>query len=60
MVALTVTIQPLTVFPNVYRHTGWQAVRDAAMWYIQKKKAGNFNMKYAATYNLLDGKETIP
>jgi len=47
--------------------TEWQTVRDGAMWYIQQKKAehrfdgkGNFNMKYAATYDLLDGKETIP
>ena len=47
--------------------TEWQAVRDGAMWYIQRKKAehrfdgkGNFNMKYVATYDLLDGKETVP
>ena len=47
--------------------TEWQAVRDGVMWYIQKKRAehrfdgkGNFNMKYAATYDLMDGKETIP
>lgn len=47
--------------------TEWQAIRDGAMWYVQKKKdehrfdgKGNFDMKYAATYDLLDGKETIP
>ncbi|TVY47527.1 hypothetical protein LOCC1_G003694 [Lachnellula occidentalis] len=47
--------------------TAWQAVRDGAMWYIQKKKAehrfdgrGNFDMRFAATYDLLGGKETVP
>jgi len=47
--------------------TEWQAVRDGAMQYAQRKKAehrfdgrGNFNMRYAATYDLLDGKETVP
>ena len=46
---------------------GWQAVQHGEMWYIQKEKAehrfygkGNFNMKFAPTYDLLDGKETIP
>jgi len=46
---------------------GWQAVRDGAMRYVQQKKAdhrfdgkGNFDMKFAATFDLLDGKETIP
>ena len=47
--------------------TEWQAVRDGAMQYVQRKKAehrfdgrGNFNMRYAATYDMLDGKETVP
>jgi hypothetical protein len=46
--------------------TEWPVVRDGAMWYIHKKKAehrfdgkGNFNMRLAATYDLLGGKETI-
>lgn len=47
--------------------TEWQRVRDGAMWYVEKKKGehrfdgkGNYNMKYAATYDLLVGKETVP
>ncbi|KAF4635878.1 hypothetical protein G7Y89_g2198 [Cudoniella acicularis] len=45
----------------------WQKVRDAAMRYVQEKKdehrfdgKGDFNMKWAATYSLLEGKETTP
>ena len=45
----------------------WQTVRDAAMSYVQQKKdqhrfdgRGNFNTSSPATYDLLDGKETIP
>ncbi|KAG4441311.1 hypothetical protein IFR05_003239 [Cadophora sp. M221] len=45
----------------------WQAVRDASMWYVGEKKAqhrwdgsGDFDVKYAATYDLLAKKETIP
>jgi hypothetical protein len=47
--------------------TEWQAVRNGAMWYVQKKKdehrfdgQGSFDMRLAATYDLLDGKETVP
>lgn len=47
--------------------TEWQRVRDGAMQYVHKKKAehrfdgeGDYNMKYAATYDLLEGKETTP
>ena len=45
----------------------WQKVRNAAMEYCQKKKdqhrfdgQGNFDMSKAATYDLIEGKETIP
>lgn len=45
---------------------GWQTARERAMWYIEKKKAEhrfdgkwNFDMRFAPTYNLLDGKETM-
>jgi hypothetical protein len=47
--------------------TVWQYVRDTAMWYIEKKKnehrfdgLANFDIKQSATYDLLEGKETIP
>jgi hypothetical protein len=47
--------------------TDWQYVRDTAMWYIGKKKnehrfdgLANFDVKQPATYDLLEGKETIP
>lgn len=44
----------------------WNRVRDGAMTYCQRKKdehrfdgEGNFDMGKAATYNLIEGKETI-
>lgn len=45
----------------------WETVRDVAMRYVQKKKdehrfdgKGNFDMQKAATFDLIEGKETIP
>lgn len=47
--------------------TEWAKVRDAAMEYCQRKKdahrfdgKGNYDMTKAATYDLLERKETIP
>ena len=47
--------------------TEWTKVRDAAMDYCQRKKdahrfdgQGSYNMKKAATYDLVERKETIP
>lgn len=49
------------------RVTEWQPVRDGVMWYIQKKRAdhrydgkGDFDMRLAPTYDLMEGKELIP
>lgn len=46
---------------------GWTTVRDAAMRYCQEKRnqhrfdgSGNFDLSKAPTYNLLEGRETIP
>ncbi|MCJ1405706.1 hypothetical protein MMC11_008936 [Xylographa trunciseda] len=46
---------------------GWDRVRDGAMGYCQRKKdqhrfdgKGNFDMRKAATYDLVEEKETIP
>lgn len=48
---------------------GWQTVRDTAMWYVEKKAAehrfdgkaetGQFDTSKVATYDLLEGKETM-
>jgi hypothetical protein len=45
----------------------WSKVRDAAMAYCQKKRdehrfdgRGDYDMTKAATYDLIDQKETIP
>ena len=45
----------------------WQSVRDAAMRYCQEKRdqhrfdgSGTFDLRKAPTYNLLEGRETIP
>lgn len=48
---------------------GWQTVRDTAMWYVEKKaaqhrfdgkaKPGQFDDTKVATYDLLEGKETM-
>ena len=47
--------------------TEWGRVRDVAMNYCQKKKdahrfdgKGDYDMKKAATYDLIEQKETIP
>lgn len=50
--------------------TEWKAVRDAAMDYVERKKAegrfdvkvvrGNPAMTKAATYDLIEGKEAVP
>lgn len=44
----------------------WQTVRDGAMGYVQEKKTrhrfdgqGSFDMKKAATFDLLEGRELI-
>ena len=44
----------------------WQAVRDGVMDYVEKKKAehrfdglGSFDMSKVATYDMLEGRETI-
>jgi len=44
----------------------WNAVRDAAMWYIEKKKAehrfdgkGNYDSSKTPAWDLLEGRETI-
>ncbi|KAH6628525.1 hypothetical protein F5144DRAFT_579284 [Chaetomium tenue] len=49
---------------------GWHAVRDAAMQFVEKKAAehrfdgraepGQFDISKVATYDLLEGEETIP
>ena len=45
----------------------WQAIRDAAMWYVEQKKAahpfdgqGRFDMNKVATWDLLKNVETTP
>lgn len=45
----------------------WQNIRDAAMWYVEKKKRehrfdgqGNFNRKMVATYDTIEQKEIVP
>ncbi|KAI1824292.1 hypothetical protein F4861DRAFT_539175 [Xylaria intraflava] len=48
---------------------GWQAVRDAAMWYVEEKaaehrfdgkaEAGQFDTRKVATYDLVEETETI-
>lgn len=45
----------------------WQTVRDAAMSYVQEKKdahrfdgRGDYDMRKAATFSLIEGKELIP
>ncbi|KAG9241590.1 hypothetical protein BJ878DRAFT_220797 [Calycina marina] len=44
----------------------WNAVRDAGMWYVEKKKAehrfdgkGTYDSSKAPTWDLLEGRETI-
>ena len=46
---------------------GWVKIRDAAMTYCQRRKdehrfdgKGDFDMTKAATYDLLEEKETVP
>lgn len=48
-------------------HLIWKDVRDASMTYVQKKRdehrfdgLGSFDMSKAATFNLLERKETVP
>jgi hypothetical protein len=48
-------------------NTDWGTVRNAAMRYVEGKKAehrfdgkGNFDMQEVATWDLLEGKELIP
>jgi len=44
----------------------WSAVRDAAMWYVEKKKAehrfdgkGDYDSSKAPTWDLLEGRDAI-
>lgn len=45
----------------------WESVRNAAMWYIERKKAGHrfdgrvhHDMKKAATWDMLESTELVP